>query len=231
MSHRVVITLGPSFEPIDGARRLTNFSTGSLGAQLAEACVRAGHSVIAYRGVGATAPFPSIDIPPIPFTTNANLIEKLKAHSCPQAVDAVFHVAALCDYVVDSVEDGAGETLRQNKIATSGGELWMRLKPAPKVFAHLRNIFPCARVCGWKYELNGNREAALQNGWNQLRRYDSSACVVNGAAYGTGFGVLNPQDQTVVAFEDAQGLTEWLANDWILQNGTSGEGQSAAPVT
>ena len=231
MSLRVVITLGPSFEPIDGARRLTNFSTGSLGAQLAEACAQAGHSVTAYRGVGATAPFPRIDNPPVPFTTNANLIEQLQSHPSPQAVDAVFHVAALCDYVVDAVEDGAGTTLRQNKIATSGGELWMRLKPAPKVFAHLRNIFPSARVCGWKYELNGDREAALQKGWTQLKRYGSSACVVNGAAYGSGFGVLHPQSQNILEFEDARGLTEWLATKWILQKGPMRVGRSDAAVT
>ena len=40
---RVIVTCGPSFEPIDQVRRITNFSTGELGILLANALTSAGH--------------------------------------------------------------------------------------------------------------------------------------------------------------------------------------------
>ncbi|HVY71907.1 MAG TPA: phosphopantothenoylcysteine decarboxylase, partial [Verrucomicrobiae bacterium] len=37
---KVIVTCGPSYEPIDEVRRLTNFSTGELGVLLAEELAR-----------------------------------------------------------------------------------------------------------------------------------------------------------------------------------------------
>ena len=51
---RVVVTCGPSYEPIDEVRRLTNFSTGELGILLANALSSAGYDVLCFKGVGAT---------------------------------------------------------------------------------------------------------------------------------------------------------------------------------
>jgi len=39
-SKKVIITCGPSYEPIDEVRRLTNFSTGELGVQLSDSVIR-----------------------------------------------------------------------------------------------------------------------------------------------------------------------------------------------
>jgi phosphopantothenoylcysteine decarboxylase/phosphopantothenate--cysteine ligase len=40
---KVIVTCGPSYEPIDQVRRLTNFSTGELGVLLSDELARAGH--------------------------------------------------------------------------------------------------------------------------------------------------------------------------------------------
>ena len=42
---KVIVTCGPSYEPIDEVRRLTNFSTGELGVLLSNHLARAGHAV------------------------------------------------------------------------------------------------------------------------------------------------------------------------------------------
>ena len=39
---KIIVTCGPSYEPIDEVRRITNFSTGELGSRLARALARAG---------------------------------------------------------------------------------------------------------------------------------------------------------------------------------------------
>jgi phosphopantothenate---cysteine ligase (CTP) len=45
-----VVTAGPTFEPLDEVRRLTNFSSGKLGSQLADYLVAHGHQVILLYG-------------------------------------------------------------------------------------------------------------------------------------------------------------------------------------
>ena len=51
---KVMVTCGPSFEPIDQVRRLTNFSTGELGVHLSNQLARAGFEVFCLKGSGAT---------------------------------------------------------------------------------------------------------------------------------------------------------------------------------
>ena len=61
---KCIVTAGPTYEPLDQVRRLTNFSTGRLGAGLAEYLVRRGHEVTLLLGELSTWP-PSHDVPVI----------------------------------------------------------------------------------------------------------------------------------------------------------------------
>ena len=45
-----LVTCGPAYEPIDEVRRITNQSTGELGALLSEALARANFEVLCLRG-------------------------------------------------------------------------------------------------------------------------------------------------------------------------------------
>ena len=64
---RIVITSGPSYEPLDKVRRLSNFSTGELGTLLAEGFAEAGHSVLCFRGVTSSfaAPLWPVEVIPL----------------------------------------------------------------------------------------------------------------------------------------------------------------------
>ena len=75
---RIVITSGPSYEPLDQVRRLSNFSTGELGTLLAEGFAEAGHNVVCFRGVASTFAAPMWPVEVIPFTTNDDLVAGLQ---------------------------------------------------------------------------------------------------------------------------------------------------------
>ena len=49
-----IVTAGPTFEPLDDVRRLTNFSTGRLGTELANFLAAHGHQVTLLIGESAT---------------------------------------------------------------------------------------------------------------------------------------------------------------------------------
>jgi len=183
---RILITCGPSYEPVDEVRRLTNFSTGELGVLLANRLTQAGHEVICLKGEAATYTG-ACHSQLVPFSTNDDLLAKLKGFSAQGDIGAVFHCAALCDFKVKQVSTVAGEALTERKVSSRAGELVIHLEPASKVITELRGLFPRAKLVGWKYELDGTKEDALAKGYRQLAENKTDVCIVNGRAIGSGF--------------------------------------------
>jgi phosphopantothenate---cysteine ligase (CTP) len=210
---RVVVTCGPSYEPIDEVRRITNFSTGELGALLANHLVKAGCEVVCFRGVGATTAERIVGARVVPFGTNQHLQSALEELPQRENVGAVFHAAALCDYRVKSVHTSSGTTVAAMKIPSRAGELTLTLEPSSKVIHSLRDHFPKSQIVGWKYELVGSRADVLAAAIRQLAESRTDGCVMNGAAYGSGFGFLEPQCKPQ-HFADKPALCQHLAR-WL----------------
>ena len=187
---KVIVTCGPSYEPVDEVRRITNFSTGELGVLLSAAFAEAGFETICLRGVAATYPAAPAGASVVPFTTNDVLAEQLCALAEGGHVVGVFHAAALCDYRVRRVEDRDGCAMNGAKIASCGGALTIRLEPATKLISHLRDWFPQSLIVGWKYELDGTPADAISKARRQVLENRTDACIVNGSAYGDGFGFV-----------------------------------------
>jgi phosphopantothenoylcysteine decarboxylase/phosphopantothenate--cysteine ligase len=94
--NKFLITAGPTFEPIDAVRGITNLSSGKMGHAIARAALEAGAEVTLISG-------PTSLVPP----TGARIVSVLSAAEMLQAVNArvagcdVFvSVAAVADYRV-----------------------------------------------------------------------------------------------------------------------------------
>ena len=74
-----VVTAGPTFEPLDKVRRLTNLSTGRLGSELASFLANRGHEVILLIGQQATFRGERHASRVETFTTTQSLSDRLKA--------------------------------------------------------------------------------------------------------------------------------------------------------
>jgi phosphopantothenoylcysteine decarboxylase/phosphopantothenate--cysteine ligase len=181
---RVLITAGPSSEPIDEVRVITNRSTGELGTLLAECMARAGHAVEMFLGQGATFQWSGAKS----FDTNDELEQLLAKTYQPETMEVVFHIAALADFRVGRIEINRTSQLVP-KIASDAGPVWLELIPQSKLIANLRNYFPKARIIGWKYEHGVSRDELLSEASRQMQQHRTNACVVNGRAFGSGFGV------------------------------------------
>ena len=209
---RIVITSGPSYEPIDQVRRLSNFSTGELGTLLAESFAKAGHTVVCFRGAASTFPSPMWPVEVIPFTTNDDLEAGLLRLPAREEVAIVLHAAALCDFRVREVLGEKGEPVQGDKISSRDGVLKVTLEPAPKLIASLRRMFPSSILVGWKYELDGTIEDVRAKGRQQMDECLTDACVLNGTAYGSGFGLISRSgEQAHLPDKAALGrfLVEW----------------------
>ena len=92
----VLITAGPTVEPIDPVRYISNYSSGKMGYAMASACLKAGHKVILVSG-------PTQIKPP----KGCHFLSIKTAREMHQAVmkyfknaDLIFKVAAVADFRV-----------------------------------------------------------------------------------------------------------------------------------
>lgn len=207
-----VVTAGPTFEKLDEVRRLTNFSTGRLGTELANFLTSRGHTVTLLIGEQATWPGERKAARVQTFTTTDDLRNHLISLGT-RPVDALFHAAAVSDFAFGKIwhrsESGALTETNAGKISTGEGALLAELVPTAKLISELRNWFPKAMLIGWKFEVEGNRENVLRLAEKQIADCRTNGCVANGPGYGDGFGLVQP-DHRVIQCDDRPALFEAL---------------------
>jgi phosphopantothenoylcysteine synthetase/decarboxylase len=216
----IIVTCGPSSEPIDQVRSLTNFSTGELGALLCEELSRAGFNVFCLRSITATYPIDPTTATVIPFFTNDDLAIALQKISREEKVEAVFHAAALCDYRVEKITTLEGASLVAGKTPTGLGPITMTLQPTKKIIADLRAWFPEARLVGWKYEVDGTAEEACSKALHQIEKYYLDASIANGPAVKSGFEFMSAESSNCLersheSFSSKVSLASFLVK-WII---------------
>jgi phosphopantothenoylcysteine decarboxylase/phosphopantothenate--cysteine ligase len=98
---RVLVTAGPTFEPIDTVRGITNLSSGKMGFAVAQAAAEAGAEVTLIAGPTALATPPG--------TMRANVTTAREMHAAVMAhaakSDVFIAVAAVADYRVAKAKD------------------------------------------------------------------------------------------------------------------------------
>jgi phosphopantothenate---cysteine ligase (CTP) len=195
---RCLVTAGATLESLDHVRRLTNFSTGRLGTGLAAELARQGHEVILLRSESATAPLPPESVSLVSFRSTFDLASRFLEFASDDSI-AIFHAAAVSDFSVGLVyQREEGNRLRavcSSKFSTRSGNLLVELRPTPKLLPGLREWFPSALIYGWKFEVEGDRDAAVTAGLRQIEEGRIDGCVVNGPAHGEGFTVIGSNRQ------------------------------------
>jgi phosphopantothenoylcysteine synthetase/decarboxylase len=208
---RCIVTAGPTVEPLDSVRRLTNHSTGTLGTDLANHLAGCGHDVLLLRSRTATAAPALHAVTTEAFATAADLLGRFQTHATQEPV-AIFHAAAVGDFQVGAVfrrdDDGRLTPVHSGKFSTRDGSLLAELRPTPKILAQLRDLYPKAWITGWKYEVDGTRDEVLQRARAQLQSCRSDAVVANGPAHGLGFTWLTADREQ--ALDDGASLNRWL---------------------
>jgi phosphopantothenoylcysteine decarboxylase/phosphopantothenate--cysteine ligase len=159
---RVLVTSGGTAEPIDGVRVLTNASTGRTGAEIAGRMARGGHEVVILRARGSSpAPAGCRDET---FTSFAELDLALGRILSSGRFDAVVHAAAVSDFGVEEVLDGAtGRPTAPGKL-DSGSAPVIRLRPNPKLVDGLRSrsLNGSVRIVAFKLTRGEDQAGALR---------------------------------------------------------------------
>ena len=126
---KFLITAGPTREPLDPARYLTNRSSGRMGYALAGAAKHDGHEVVLISGPT------SLDVPPgvdfIHVETAQEMYEAVR--DMLPGVDVAIMCAAVADYRPVAYSD--------NKIKKDGERLVLELERTPDILGSMRSVF------------------------------------------------------------------------------------------
>jgi phosphopantothenoylcysteine decarboxylase/phosphopantothenate--cysteine ligase len=185
---RVLVTAGPTREPIDPVRYIGNRSSGKMGVAIAEAAWRRGANVTLIAGPMSVSPPLGVEVQQVETTTDmANAVWSRLADA-----DVLVMAAAPADFGV-----AAPSRMKMKKKASAPPPLELEARPDILVGARDRRK-PGSVVVGFALETND----VLQNGRAKLAAKGLDLIVVNDATEaGAGFGV----DTNRVTLIDARG--------------------------
>ncbi|MFG0316652.1 MAG: phosphopantothenoylcysteine decarboxylase [Planctomycetota bacterium JB042] len=170
----MLVTSGPTREPVDDVRYVSNVSTGSLGTAIAEAFLAAGHEVVLCHGAGSKRPPESDRLTLVEFTSARSLLEALRAETAGEGAgprpDLLIHAAAVADYA---------PVFRAGKIKSTEPELTLRMTPTPKVVDRLRETAPDLPIVVFKLESGVAREELRARARRTMERVGAIAVVAN----------------------------------------------------
>ncbi|MWD29125.1 bifunctional phosphopantothenoylcysteine decarboxylase/phosphopantothenate--cysteine ligase CoaBC [Aquicoccus sp. SCR17] len=125
---RVLVTSGPTHEPIDPVRYIANRSSGSQGTAIARALAGLGAQVVFVTGPAAVAPPEGVEVVPV-----ESAAEMLEAVQAALPVDAAVFAAAVADWRVT--------TASGSKIKKKAGELPpLELAENPDILASVAGL-------------------------------------------------------------------------------------------
>ncbi|MGN1457215.1 MAG: bifunctional phosphopantothenoylcysteine decarboxylase/phosphopantothenate--cysteine ligase CoaBC [Acutalibacteraceae bacterium] len=187
----IMITAGPTSEPIDPVRYITNHSTGKMGYALAEAAVNRGANVTLVSG-------------------QVNIKPPLFARLCPvKTAEDMYNTVVgnfdACDVLIMSaaVADYTPEHTENHKIKKSDGNMQLSLKRTKDILAYAgKNKRPDQFVCGFSMETDN----LIENSAAKLKAKNCDMIVANSLnEKGAGFGT-DTNKITIISKTDIQSL-------------------------
>jgi phosphopantothenoylcysteine decarboxylase/phosphopantothenate--cysteine ligase len=139
-SRQILITAGSTQEEIDSVRFVSNISTGNTGASLADYFIRSGTAVTYLHGMQTRKP--TLPCHCQTFGSTADLETKLKHLLSHTRFDAVIHLAAVSDYVPDTLLVGKKTILLplKEKFISDPKQISITLHRNPKLVQKIKSI-------------------------------------------------------------------------------------------
>lgn len=188
---KVLVTAGPTQEPVDPVRFITNHSTGKMGYAIAENCMRRGAEVTLVSGpVQIASP---LCVRLIPVVTAADMASAVK--ECYKEQDIIIKTAAVADYRPAHPAD--------EKVKKKDAESVLELERTEDILAYLGAHRRDGQfICGFSMET----ENMLENSHAKLAKKNVDMIVANnlkvaGAGFGTDTNVV-----TIITKDDNRQL-------------------------
>ena len=171
---KIVITAGPTYEPIDPVRFIGNHSTGKMGFDVANEAAKRGADVVLITG-------------PTSLKTTHDSIQVVKVLSASEMYQACHEVFPSADIVIGAaaVADYRPKVVADQKIKKSDEEFTIVLEKNPDILASLGAIKTNQFLVGFALETENEIEYAK----SKLKKKNLDLIVLNSLNdQGAGFG-------------------------------------------
>jgi len=164
-----LITAGPTREPIDPVRYLSNYSSGKMGYALAEAAANRGASVVVVSGPAEVPPPSNVEVVPV--------------QTAKQMYDAVMEQFGDADVVIcaAAVADFAPSAKASQKIKKTDDGITLQLDKTPDILGHIGEVKGKRFLVGFAAET----EHLLENAREKLRAKNADLVVANEVGNGS----------------------------------------------
>jgi phosphopantothenoylcysteine decarboxylase/phosphopantothenate--cysteine ligase len=179
---KVLITAGPTYEPIDAVRGITNRSSGKMGYAIAQAALELGAEVTLVSGPTSLSKPHGAQV--VDVTSAAEMFEAVKQQVAK--ADMFIGVAAVADYRVAQPSE--------QKLKKSDEKLTLELIPNPDILAYVANLPKPPFCVGFAAESEKLREHATA----KRKKKNIPLLAANLAQ-----NAIGSEDNELVLFDDA----------------------------
>jgi len=183
---RFLVTAGPTQEPIDPVRYITNRSSGRMGYAIAEAAAEAGHTVTLVSGRVHLTPPPTVNV--------VGVVTAEEMHTAVMDNVANQDVLVMCA----AVADYRPVDYSTEKIKKQGGRISLELVRTPDILASLpreRKLF----VVGFAAETND----VESNAKKKLEQKNLDMIVANDVSR-SDVGMESADNEVTIFFRDGK---------------------------
>ncbi|MBU0683828.1 MAG: phosphopantothenoylcysteine decarboxylase [Candidatus Omnitrophota bacterium] len=159
--HKILITAGPTVEPLDPIRYLSNYSTGEMGYAISSESVKRGHEVCLISGPVKIKPPQAVRL--VNIKTAEEMSKEVKKRV--RKYDCIMMTAAVCDF--------RPQRLQKDKIKKNDF-LELKLEKNPDILLELRDYKNLVKV-GFALETKN----LIKNGRQKLKNKNLDIIVLN----------------------------------------------------
>jgi phosphopantothenoylcysteine decarboxylase/phosphopantothenate--cysteine ligase len=175
LGRRVFVNAGPTVEPIDPVRYISNYSSGRMGIALADEAARLGAVVTLVLG-------------PVNIMPSEKNVVTVPVRTAAEMKEASLEAFRECDIAIlaAAVADFTPEVTKDTKIKRGEGDMVIRLKPTEDIAATLGQIKEKGQfLAGFALETDNE----VENAMGKLRRKNLDMIILNSLRdEGAGFG-------------------------------------------
>lgn len=183
----VLVTAGPTQEPLDPVRYISNRSSGKMGYALAEAAAARGARVVLVSGPVHLSPPAGVEV--VPVRTAAEMRQAVFDHLTESSI--VIKSAAVADFHLSKVPD--------HKVKKTAARMSLELDPTPDILAELGRKKGDCLLIGFAAETQNVAQEAR-------RKLETKNCdmVVGNFVGGSETGFESDQNEVVLALRTGE---------------------------
>jgi phosphopantothenoylcysteine decarboxylase/phosphopantothenate--cysteine ligase len=192
---KILITGGPTVEPIDAVRVLTNRSSGKMASALAAASLRRGAEVAMVYGPGSAVPPGKAKV--IRVGTAKEMLDAVENELSERKYAVVIAAAAASDYTPAEPVPG--------KISSSQERQTLLLNRSPKIIERVKELSPSSLLVIFKAEHSVSGEELLRRAASRGREVKAELVVANDVGrVGVGYG--SDENEVVIVYPQGKNL-------------------------